>query len=115
MITSTSSTANRNAIYSFIAAIFTVLAFCIGFLPIPLTALICYPVSAAFSIFALLKGIAALRQIEQSAEAGRTLALIGVWIGALTLTGVLCASTLFALALPPLLDFIQKAWSQVAH
>ena len=67
------------------------------------------------SIFTLVKGLSALRQIDQSAEAGRTLALIGVWAGSLTLVGILCASTLFALALPPLIDFLQKTWAHLTR
>ena len=101
-----SSPTNRNAILSFIAALLTMFAFCIGFVPIPLTALICYPVSLACGMTALALGLKSLREIGQSAQPGRTLALIGVWSGALTIAAVICASTAFALLLPRLADYV---------
>ena len=108
-----SPTTNSLAILSLIAAIFTTLMFCTGFAPIPFTALICYPVSALLGIVAFVTGIKALRQIDQSAQAGRTLARIGIWTGALVILGVLCASTLTALFLPRILEYVRQAWSQL--
>jgi hypothetical protein len=108
-----SPTTNSLAILSFIAALFTVLTFCMGFAPIPFTALICYPVSALLGILALVMGIKALRQIDQSAQSGRTLAWIGIWTGVLTILGVLCASTLTALLLPHILDYLRQVWRQM--
>jgi hypothetical protein len=104
---------NRNATISLVAAIFTVLTFCMGFAPIPFTALICYPVSAVLGILALVTGVKALRQIDQSAQAGRTLAWIGIWTGTLTILGVLCASTLTVLLLPHILDYVRQVWTQL--
>jgi hypothetical protein len=107
------STTNFLAILSFIAAIFTMLTFCTGFAPIPFTALICYPISALLGILALVMGIKALRQIDRSVQSGRMLAWIGIWTGALTILGVLCASTLTALLLPRILEYVRPAWSQM--
>ena len=97
---------NRNAIISLVAAILTLLAFCAGFMPIPFTAIVCYPVSLACGAVAFVSGLSALRQIRQSAQGGRTLALIGVWTGALTIAAVICVSTAFALLLPRLADYV---------
>jgi len=96
---------NRNALISFVTALCTLLTFCMGFVPIPFTALICYPVSLTCGIIALVTGIKALRQIRESPQPGRTLALIGIWSGALTIAAVICISTAFALLLPYVVDY----------
>ena len=77
------------------------------------TALICYPVSALLGPLPFVTRIKALRQIDESGQAGLTLAWIGIWTGALTILGVLCASTLTALFLPRILDYLRQAWSQM--
>ena len=105
-----SPTTNFLAILSFIAALFTVLTFCFGFAPIPLSAVICYPVSTLLGIVSLVSGLRALRQMDRGGETGRTLALIGVWTGALTLTGVVCFSALGIWLLPRAVEFIQQNW-----
>ncbi len=101
---------NHNSIISFIAAILTVVLFCIGVVPIPLTALICYPVSLIAGIFALVTGLKALRQIRQTGESGRTLALISVWAGGVIILVILCIVTLGILLFPYIADFIRILW-----
>ena len=93
MIPSANST-NRLALVSFISATLTLLAFCVGFAPIPLTAWVCYPAAILLGVVDLLTGFKALRQVRTSGEKGRYLTYLAIWIGALTILGVLCFSTL---------------------
>ncbi len=81
---------NKNAIFSLASAILSVLSFCIGTAPLPLTALACYPLSLLSSAAALVSGLVALDQIRRRGERGNALALSGVWIGGLTLLLMLC-------------------------
>ncbi len=101
---------NSTAILSLVAAILTVVTFCIGFAPIPFTALICYPASAVLGIVALVSGLRALRQIDRAAQGGRILALIGVWTGALTILGVVCFSALGIWLYPRVATYVQQHW-----
>lgn len=104
---------NRRAILSLVLAIFALLSFCIGAAPLPLTALVCYPVSLLFGIAALWNGAISIQQIRQQNEKGRTLALIGIWIGALTILFVVCAVTFVILLWPYVFEFIQETWNQI--
>ena len=105
--TSTVST-NMNAIISLSSAILTVISFCIGIAPIPLTGLVCYPASAVLGIAALATGLASLRQIRASGEKGRTLALFGACVGGLTMLAGLCILAAGILLLPEVTHFIQQ-------
>ena len=104
---------NRNAILSLVSAILALLSFCIGAAPLPLTALVCYPVSLLFGIAALWNGVAAFQQIQQQGQQGRSLALIGIWIGSLTILFILCAVTLAVLLWAHVFEFIQETWNQI--
>ena len=99
---------NGRAVLALGAALLTALFFCIGFAPIPLTALVCYPAAALGGIVSLLAGARALREITASGEGGRPLAWIGVWVGGLTLLAVACSVALTALALPHVIDLIRQ-------
>jgi hypothetical protein len=101
---------NSNSIVGFIVAILTVVSFCIGLAPIPFTALICDPISLIAGTFALIIGIKALRQIRQTGESGRTLALISAWTGGVIIFATLCILTLGILLFPYLADFIKTHW-----
>jgi hypothetical protein len=101
---------NRYSIFSFIAAILTVISFCIGFVPIPFTALICYPISLITGTLALVTGMKALRQIRQLGESGRTLALISAWTGGVSIIAILCVLTLGVLLFPYFADFMKTLW-----
>jgi uncharacterized membrane protein HdeD (DUF308 family) len=104
---------NRNALYSFVAVILTVLTFCVGIAPLPLTAIPCYPASLFFGIIALVAGLKALRQLRASGENGRWMALIGIWLGVLTMLAVVCATTITLTLLPSLFDYLKHFWGQL--
>jgi hypothetical protein len=90
----TATSTNRLAMASFSAAVLTLLSFCIGAAPIPLTGWVCYPVAILLGAAALLTGFRALRQLRSSGEKGRVLAVLGMWMGGLTILAVLCLTTL---------------------
>jgi hypothetical protein len=101
---------NRLALLSFTAAGLTLTSFCAGVVPIPLTAWICYPIAVLFGSVALLTGFRALRQVRVGYEKGRGLALLGMWIGGLTLLAVLCFTTLSGLVLYYGSEAVQTLW-----
>lgn len=102
---------NRLAVSSLVAALLTILSFCIGFAPfLPLTAGVCYPAAVLFGIVSLVHGFRALRQVRASGEHGRWMALTGIWTGSLTILAVVCATTLTLTALFLGLDYIQTLW-----
>lgn len=101
---------NRLAILSLTFAVLTVLSFCIGWAPFLLgSSLVCYPAAIFFGVIALASGIAALRRIRHSGESGRGMALIGVWLGGLTILTTLC---LIALTISAVVAFISQLWTQ---
>ncbi len=106
---------NRNAVISLLSAILTLLSFCIGAAPIPLTSLVCYPASIFLGLIALVTGTISLQQIRQNGGGGRFMAWAGIGIGGLTILAVLCAIALVALSLPSLEQYIQQAGSQIQH
>ena len=106
------ATTNSLAVISLLAALLTVLSFCGGVAPIPLTGWVCFPSAILFGLLALVTGIPALRQIRASGHAGRGLALIGAWVGGLTILATLCAIALSVFALSAL---INQIWQQMQH
>lgn len=99
---------NRLAAYSLIAALLTILSFCIGFAPfLPLTALVCYPAAVILGIISLVTGFRALRQMRISGESGRWMALAGIWVGSFAILAVLCATTLTLATLLLSADYLQ--------
>jgi predicted membrane protein len=111
MIFSTAPT-NRLALVSFFAAFLTVVSFCGGLAPLPLTAWVCYPLAILLGIVALVSGFTALRQVRASGEKGRAIALIGIWAGTLSILAVICATTLTVLVLYYGLDYFKTSWPQ---
>ena len=105
---------NRPALISLGAAILTVLSFCIGFVPIPMTAIVCYPVSMFFGVVALVAGMVGLRQIKAGNGQGRTLALVGIWMGTLTMLMVLCMTAVTLITLPFLFKWANEGWKMVS-
>jgi len=101
---------DRDSIISFIAAILTVVLFCMGLAPIPLTTFICNPLSLIAGTLALVKGMKALQQIRQTGESGRALALISAWTGGVIILAALCVATLGILLFPYFADFIKTLW-----
>ncbi len=96
------------AVVSLAAAGLTLLSFCGGVAPIPLTGFVCFPAAAGLGIVALAAGMRALRRIRRSGEAGRTFALIGTGIGGLTLLSTICLVALGAWLYPSLVDLINR-------
>ena len=110
---SQSHATNRLAVYSLAAAFLTVFSFCIGVAPIPMTAPVCYPAAVLLGIVALVTGFRALRQMRASGESGRWLALIGIWIGGLSILAVICATTVTFAIFYYGADYLQTIWPQI--
>lgn len=102
---------NSLAIISFSTALLTVISFCIGWAPfLPMTSLVCYPAAILLGLVALITGVIALRRIRSSGERGRGMALIGAWLGGLTVLAVFCAVTLTISAITA---FVLAAFNQL--
>ncbi|MEP7134172.1 MAG: DUF4190 domain-containing protein [Chloroflexota bacterium] len=104
---------NRKAIIGFIAAMIALLVLCIGLLPIPFTILFCYPPGIICGIAALVLGIQAQREIRQGSENGSLLAVIAVWIGAITISASICIITAGVMVYPYISEFMQQAWQNI--
>lgn len=102
------SSINRKALLGFVFSILAILALCAGFLPLPLTALICYPPGFILSLAALILGFIALRETRIDGTNGRVLALFAVWAGGITLLAMLCLVTAGVLLFPYISEFIQQ-------
>ncbi len=105
----TSLPTSRLAILSLAFALLTVFSFCIGVAPIPTTGWVCFPAAIFFGAIALVSGVASLRRIRSSGESGRGMALIGVWLGGLTILATICA---IALTISVIAAFISQVWTQ---
>lgn len=88
---------NRLALVSFLLAGLTLVSFCIGVVPIPLTAWVCYPLALLLGVSALVSGLKALGQLRSGLERGRLLAQVAVWMGAFSLLAVVCFTSLTVL------------------
>lgn len=106
---------NRNSILSLVISLLTLISFCIGVAPIPLTSLVCYPAGILLGLAGLLTGFMALRQIRQTGQPGRWMAWTGIGMGGLSMLAILCAVTLVAISLPTLAQYLEQVWSQAAH
>jgi hypothetical protein len=101
---------NGLALVSLMAAILTIVSFCIGFAPfLPLTAILCYPAASLLGLAALLTGVRSLRQMRLSGEGGRALAWIGICTGGLAILAVILFTTLTVLLLYFGIDSLQNA------
>ncbi|HNQ95119.1 MAG TPA: DUF4190 domain-containing protein [Anaerolineales bacterium] len=107
------SSFNRKALLGFVFSILAVLALCAGFLPVPLTALICYPPGFVLSFAALILGFIALRETRTDGTNGRALALFAVWVGGITIVAMLCLVTVGVLLFPYISEFIQHGVNQI--
>ena len=112
MIQSSAPT-NRLSLVSFVSALLTMLSFCLGVAPIPGSAWVCYPAAILLGLTALITGFTSLRQARASGEKGRAAALLGIWIGALTILAVLCFTTLTVIFLYYGLDYLQTTWPAI--
>ena len=106
---------NRKALIAFVLALLAILAFCVGLLPVPFTALLCYPPGILLGIASLVLGAQSLREIRQTAERGRVLAVIAMWVSGLMVLASVCLLVFGILLLPYITDFLQNLWEQVAH
>ena len=104
---------NTRAVLSLLFAVLTVISFCVGVAPIPLTSLICYPAALLLGGIALWTGWSSLREVRQNGGRGRRLALVGMWTGGLTLLAVLCFSAVAIALAPTLFDLLRQAWTQL--
>ncbi len=107
-----SPSTNRLAHFSLLFAGLTLLSFCGGVIPIPLSAVVCFPTAVLLGLAAFFSGGIALRQIRASGEAGRRRAWLGLTLGGLTLLAVLCLSALTGLFLYSGVDYLKTLWPQ---
>jgi len=104
---------NRRALTSFIVAMLALFSFCLGFAPIPFTAVICYPVSILLGVTALAVGLSSIKQIRLNGENGKAFAVISVWMGGSVILMTLCFIALGILLWPYVFDFLKQAWHQL--
>jgi FtsH-binding integral membrane protein len=104
---------NRKAIIGFITALIAFLALCAGLLPLPFTILLCYPPGIILGIASLMLGLQAQREIRQSNESGRFLAVIAMWVGGITIIATLCMIAVGVLLYPYISEFLQQAWQRI--
>ena len=103
---------NRPAIGSAVLAVLTVILFCVGVAPIPLSSLVCYPFAALTGLASLWMGVVGLRQVRQTGERGRRLAWIGVWSGGVVILAILCAMAVSIALYPTMAEFIRQMLNQ---
>ena len=106
---------NRKASIALILSIFALLAFCVVFLPIPFTVLVCYPPGILMSTAALVLGIQSLYEIRKNGERGRAMAMVSVWIGGLLILASVCVITTGILVWPYISEFVKQTWTQLTH
>ena len=111
--TSSSPSTNTQSILSLIFGILTILTFCGGVFPIPLTGFVCFPASFLSALLALLLGVISLGQIRRRGEEGRSMAWIGIAIGGFAIISAICFVVMVILLfkwhsggfpLPPMFD-----------
>jgi hypothetical protein len=88
--------ANNHSILSLVFGILTILSFCTGMIPFPLTSLICFPSSFLFGILALVFGTISLNRIHRQNESGSPMAWIGIILGGVVFLCVICMVVAFA-------------------
>ncbi len=105
---------NRFARISFLLALVTEVFFCIGFLPIPLTAWVCYPAAMGMAGVGLLTGGLALREREID-PTSRTLAWTGISLAIFNLLAILFLVVLTVGTASFAAGVLQQIWSQFIH
>ena len=104
---------NRKALISFLAAVFALLALCVGFLPIPFTVILCYPPGIVLGVISLVYGIMGLREIRAQGKRGRRLALAAIWLGGLMLVAALCMIAAGIYLMPRFMEVVQETWGKL--
>ena len=112
--TADSRPTNRSALISIVAAFGAILCFCGGAIPVPLTALFCFPGSAAFGLIAVIAGILGLQETRTRRERGHNLALTGLALGGAVILATLCM-TMIGLALIRVLMDAFRHWAPSAR
>jgi uncharacterized membrane protein HdeD (DUF308 family) len=92
----TNSPTNSQAVLSLVFGLLTILSFCIGVFPFPLTGFICFPASVLFGVLALIFGVISLNQIRRQNESGRSMAWIGIMMVGLVFLCLMCMVIGFA-------------------
>ena len=106
---------NRQAIFSVVLAVLTLISFCVGVAPIPLSSLVCYPSAVLLGLASLWMGAAALREMRQTGERGRRLALVSLWSVGFINLAILCFTTIMILLFPYLVDTLRAWWNQIHY
>jgi uncharacterized PurR-regulated membrane protein YhhQ (DUF165 family) len=107
------SSFNRKALIGFVLSILAILALCAGLLPVPFTALICYPPGLVLALAALICGFIALRETRTDSKNGRSLAWIAVWVGGIAIVAMLCVAAIGAFLFPYITEFIRQGVNQI--
>jgi uncharacterized membrane protein HdeD (DUF308 family) len=81
---------NNQSILSLVFGILTILSFCGGIFPLPLTGFVCFPASFLFGILALVFGILSLNRIRKQKEAGSSMAWAGIILSGLVFLCLIC-------------------------
>ena len=100
---------NGKALLSVVAAAAAILCFCGGVAPIPLTALVCFPLTGIFGLIAISAGIAGLHGTRMGSEQGHNLALAGMGLGGVAVLAALCM-TISGVALIRILIDAPRHW-----
>lgn len=90
-----SVTINKHAIISLILGILTLLSFCAGVMPIPLTGFVCFPASFVLGFVAVIYGLVSLNKMKKQNESGKPMAWIGIIVGGLIFFCILSIIILF--------------------
>lgn len=98
----------RPAATSLVASLLTVAFFCIGFLPIPLTAIPCYPAAFLAAMVALISGGKAILMARASGQPAGWQAWLGVMTGLFVMLAILCLAGLTLAAFPLLAEIFQQ-------
>jgi len=99
---------NRNAIIGFISAILALLALCAGILPVPFTALICYPPGIILGVVSLVLSIKAQRELRTDGKSGKLLAQFALWIGGFSLLSFACMITAGTILVPRVYEYLSR-------
>jgi len=98
----------------FVLSLIALVALCAGLLPIPLTALICYPPAFLLGGVSLLLGILSLRELRTDGKNGQPFAWFAAWAGGLTVVAMLCLMVTGALMYPYVSTMVQQLMHRVS-
>jgi hypothetical protein len=108
------SSFNRKAMIGFVMSILALIGLCLGLLPIPFTALICYPPAFLLGGVSLVMGILSLRELRTDGKNGQPFAWFAAWAGGLTVLAMLCLTAAGVLIYPSVAHAVQQLMHRVA-